>query len=353
MTPFFRFFLLSCLSAFCSAAATAQDRLRVATWHVELSRDGPGLLLRDIASQKDPEIEAAQKHIQAIEPDILLLTGFDTDLDGATLRAFNTPLNYPYQFTQPGNSGRRTGLDLDKDGRTGEPEDAQSYGTFTGQGGLALLSKHPIDEKSIRDFSSILWRDIPGAHLPEDYFQPEDLDRLRLASHAHWDVPILWSGQVVHLLAFAATAPVFDGQEDRNGHRNADEIRLWQSYLDGTLEHTPPAGAFIIMGNANLDPQDGDGIHTAIQNLLTDPRLTDPMPRGTGDVPEHNTAHLGDPALDTANWRDPNPGNLRVDYVLPSRKLRVIDSGVSWSQPYDDKTSFRHGLVWVDIASIP
>ncbi len=38
-------------------------------------------------------------------------------------------------------------------------------------------------------------------------------------------------GGTVHFLVSHPTPPVFDGPEDRNGARNADEIRLWQEYL--------------------------------------------------------------------------------------------------------------------------
>ena len=73
-----------------------------------------------------------------------------------------------------------------------------------------------------------------------------------------------------------------------------------------------------------------------------------------------NDAHRGDPALDTADWRDagPNdPGNLRVEYVLPSADWQVEDAGVFWPAPGDPlahllgeaDAATRHRLVWVDI----
>ena len=45
-----------------------------------------------------------------------------------------------------------------------------------------------------------------------------------------------------------------------------------------------------------------------------------------------NLTHQGDPEYDTADFNDnPAPGNLRADYVLPSRwGLRVRDAGVFW-----------------------
>lgn len=72
-----------------------------------------------------------------------------------------------------------------------------------------------------------------------------------------------------------------------------------------------------------------------------------------------NEAHMGDPAHDTADFNDnPEPGNLRVDYVLPSRSLPVRDAGVFW--PTSDDPHFDlvgtfpfptsdHRLVWTDV----
>ncbi|PZX10815.1 endonuclease/exonuclease/phosphatase family protein [Celeribacter halophilus] len=330
----------------------AQERLRVATWTVELTRNGPGLLLRDILKGDDPQIRAAQDHIRVVSPDILLLTGFDTDFDGHGLRAFAQDLDYPAIFTHPGNSGRPTGRDLDKDGRFGEPEDAQSYGEFTGQGGMALLSRLPIAAQEVRDFSEMLWRDLPEAALPEGYFDDDDLEILRLSSHAHWDVPVMWNGAPLHLFSYTATSPVFDGEEDRNGRRNADETRFWLHYLDGGLPLSSPEGDFVILGDSNLDPYDGDGRREVMHALLSDPRIQDPQPRAQRG-PVANPGHLGDPALDTADWDDPQPGNLRVDYVLPSSGLEVLDAGVAWVDAANEKNTFRHGLVWVDLARLP
>ena len=75
-------------------------------------------------------------------------------------------------------------------------------------------------------------------------------------------------------------------------------------------------------------------------------------PDGTGV----NGGHDGDPALDTADWRDDGqgPGNLRVDYVLPSADLEVTAAGVFWpaaGEPLADAaaTASAHRLVWVDL----
>ena len=58
----------------------AQTPLRVATYDVDFSRKGPGLVLRDILRGDKDDIQAALGVIAHINPDILLLTGLDYDL---------------------------------------------------------------------------------------------------------------------------------------------------------------------------------------------------------------------------------------------------------------------------------
>ena len=111
---------------------------------------------------------------------------------------------------------------------------------------------------------------------------------------------------------------MFDGDEDRNGKRNHDKVRLWQQYLDG-LVGMPINTPFVIAGDANLDTNAGDGRREAIINLLKDPRVQDTKPKGSGP---------SDP-MDTADWTDPFPGNMRVNYVLPSMEWTILDSGVT------------------------
>ena len=52
-----------------------------------------------------------------------------------------------------------------------------------------------------------------------------------MSSKSHWDVPIDVNGKVIHLLASHPTPPVFDGDEERNGTKNHDEVRFWLDYV--------------------------------------------------------------------------------------------------------------------------
>lgn len=332
--------------------------MRVATYNVEMNRAGPGLLLRDLQKAEDPAIAATQAVIAALQADVLLLTGFDFDLDQVALTAFadglvTAGISYPYLFSVRPNTGLATGLDLDGDGSLGGPGDAQGYGRFAGEGGMAVLSRLPIRTADVRNFSDFLWRDLPGALL-FDGMTPDAIAVQRLSTTGHWEVPLdLPDGTTLRLLAWYATPPVFDGPEDRNGRRNHDEAAFWAALIDGALPFAPPKAPFVILGDANLDPQDGDGLAAGITNLMRHPALQDPSPKAS--FPRTEVGHSGDPALDTADFSARNgPGGLRVDYVLPSADLTVTGAGVLWPDPAGPlaqplTTASRHYPVWVDI----
>lgn len=347
-----------------AAAAT----LRVATFNAALGRRGPGLLLRDVLTGEDPQVEAAAAVIAAAGADVVLLTNVDYDHGLVALSAFAERLGaqgapYPHRFAFRPNTGLQTGLDMDGDGRLGTADDAQGYGAFAGASGMVLISRLPVLEAEARDFSAFLWRDLPGALLPEAEGRPFPSDAVfaiqRLSTTGHWDVPVaLPGGGRLHILAWHATPPLFGGPHERNLRRNHDETRFWALFLDGALPFPPPEAPFVLMGDANLDPFDGDGMGEAMQALLAHPALQDPAPRSTGAVAAQgplDETHAGDPALDTAHWDGRfHPGNLRVDYVLPAAGLEVTGAGVLWPEPgaplaAEVEAASRHRLVWVDL----
>jgi hypothetical protein len=345
-----------------SGPSTA-DPIRIATFNAELSRKGPGLLLRDI-QKGDAQVEAVAGVIAKVAPDILLLNGIDYDHDGLTLGALAQRIaaqghEMPHRFATRPNSGWASGFDLDGDGKRGGPGDAFGWGRFAGDGGMTVLSRYPIGE--VRDLSHLIWAEQDWALLPrvEGKLFPssEAMAVQRLSSVAHWVVSVAVKDRRLNLLAFHAAPPVIDGPEDRNGKRNHDEIALWRHLLDGRLGPVPE-GAFVVIGDANLDPVDGEGIKRAIRQLLADERLEDPTPKSKGAVAEADIEHRGDPALDTADWpgeETNGPGNLRVDYVLPSADLELLGAGVFWPAPGASgfemaRSASRHRLVWVDVS---
>jgi hypothetical protein len=376
-------------------ADAGTETVRVATYNLSLNRNVEGQLVADLSTPENAQARTVAEIIQRTDPDIVLLNEFDYDADGEAADLFRDnylevsqngadPVEYPYAFVAPVNTGVPSGFDLNNNGVVGGPDDAFGFGFFPGQYGMAVLSKFPILEEDVRTFQHFLWKDMPGALLPDDpatpepadWYSPEELDVFRLSSKSHWDVPVDVGGRTVHVLASHPTPPTFDGAEDRNGTRNHDEIRFWADYVTpgaasryvyddaGDTGGLKPGSSFVIMGDQNADPLDGDSVDAAIDQLLDHPRLTDPMPTSEGAVEASllqggaNLTHEGDPAYDTADFADGAPGNLRVDYVLPSRDLRPLDAGVFWprsSNPLSALTgtfpfpSSDHRLVWVDL----
>lgn len=329
----------------------------MAFFHTELSRDGPGILLRDVLSGKDAQVVAVVRVVREVRPDVLVMAGIDWDLQGHALTALADAIGgYPHRFAMRPNRGIDSGADLDGDGRLGGPEDAFGFAEFAGQEGLAVLSTLPFEIAGFRDFTDLEWRDFPDALLPAD-----DRPAGRLSTTAHWDLPVLLpDGTGLSLLIWHATPPVFDGPDDRNGRRNHDEAAFWLQYLDGTFG--PPPDRFVLLGAANLDLADGDGLSEALARILSSPGVQDPKPasRGAALASEAdggaNRAHRGDPALDTVDWPDDGdwPGNMRVDYILPGAAVTVAGAGVFWPAPddllgSDVAAASRHRLVWVDI----
>ncbi len=370
------------------------DPVRFATFNASLNRFNAGDLARDLSTPDNAQAKAVAEIIQRTAPDVLLINEFDFDPTAVNLFRDNyleVPQNgadsieYPYSFIAPSNTGIPSGYDLDNSGgEPGGPNDAYGFGFFPGQFGMLVLSKYPIQVDHVRTFQTFLWADMPGALLPvypesgEPWFTDEELEVVRLSSKSHWDVPISVGGSTVHFLASHPTPPVFDGLEDRNGRRNFDEIRFWADYVTpgaggyiyddaGVSGALHPGAKFVIAGDQNSDPLDGDSIPGSIQLLLDSPRVnTSFTPSSAGAVEAAalqggvNLSHRSDPAFDTADFNDnPAPGNLRADYVLPSRSLRIVDGAVFW--PIQDDPLFRltgsfpfvpssdHRLVWLDV----
>jgi hypothetical protein len=369
---------------------------RFATFNASLNRAADGELVADLSTPDDVQAQAVAEVIQRVRPDVLLINEFDFDAEGLAARLFQRnylsvghngarPISYLYRFVAPSNTGIPSGFDLDNNGSVGGPNDAFGFGGFPGQFGMAVFSRYPILRDDIRTFQRFLWKDMPGALLPDDpatpaaadWYSPEELAVFRLSSKSHWDLPVLVDGKVIHTLVSHPTPPVFDGPEDRNGTRNHDEIRLWSDYVlpsrssyiyddQGERGGLKPGARFVIMGDQNSDPLDGDSVPGAAQQLLENPRVNATRTPASPGGPEQaalqggaNLTQRGDPAFDTADFLDvPGPGNLRADYVLPSKNLRILDGAVFW--PLSTDPLFRlvgtfpfptsdHRLVWVDV----
>ena len=392
--------------------------VRFASFNANLIDTAPGGLAQRLSTPGDAVAQVIAEIIQRSDADVILVNEFDFDPKGEAVRGFQEnylevsqngapPIDYPYVFLKASNTGvpanvpnSRRGCSplcdfdndgnfgvLDGDGRMTDPNDAFGFGNYPGQFAMVLFSKHPIDRKAARTFQKFLWKDMPDARLPGDpltaeagdWYSEDELDVFRLSSKSHWDVPIKFKGQTVHVLASHPTPPVFDGPEDRNGLRNADEIRFWADYVGprsrsryivddrGRRGGLETGRAFVIMGDQNADPFDGDSTDDAILQLLESPDIDAgliPSSQGGADAAARtggpNDLHIGSAVADTGDFDD-RPGavgNLRADYVLPSKEgLHPRCAGVFW--PREDDAFFDlvgdfpfpgsdHRLVWLD-----
>jgi endonuclease/exonuclease/phosphatase family metal-dependent hydrolase len=390
--------LASCLLALLAGCATAPaapvaseveveetaSTIRVATYNTSLYADTDGGLIARLQAG-DANAAKIAAVIQHQRPDLLLLNEFDYDASGDTARVFQgkylgvsqhgqEPIAYPWFYIAPVNTGVQSGFDLDHDGKAGGGNDAWGFGLHPGQYGMLVLSKYPIDFGKARTFQMLKWSAMPGAKSPvdpktgKDYYAPEAWAQLRLSSKSHWDLPVSTPLGEIHFLVSHPTPPVFDGPDDHNGIRNRDEIRLWNEYISGAAlpwlcDDKGACGGlaqgarFIIAGDQNSDPHDGDS--TAINQLLSNPRVQgSPLPRSAGAVAAAKSVgggNIGQKGPDDEDTGDfgPKVGNLHLDYVLPSQGLKIVRSGVFWPAPgvegadWIDATD--HHMVWLDL----
>lgn len=364
--------------------------VKFASFNVSLFRPQQGQLKSDMGNSQDPQIKMVAEIIQRVRPDILILCEFDYDSASESLGLFQRnylgisqngqdTINYPYRKSFSSNTGVPAGLDLDKDGSSDGPGDNFGYGQFQGQYAFAVLSKWPLLSHRARNFQNFLWKDMPNSGVPTDtlgepYYSEEIMSSFRLSSKNHVDLPVVIRDTTVHLLISHPTPPVFDGPEDRNGRRNFDEIRLWADYISGGNQaaylyddHGTAGGleneAFVLFGDLNADPYDGDSLEGAVDQLLDHPKIhrgvargdLRPQSSGSKENATNNPRPMGDESglkeFDTSWW------GLRVDYVLPSAGLDVTGSGVFWPTSVDplyylvkDMASSDHLLVYVDLA---
>lgn len=350
-----------------------------------------------LSNSDHPQIANIAEIIQRVRPDVLLLNEFDyhPDPERGVLpflerylkqpQAGTEPIDYPYFYQGPVNTGVDSGMDLDRDGKaSGVGNDAFGFGLYPGQYGMLLLSRFPIDLSAVRTFQLFLWKDMPDNLMAdmrdengELWYPPAVQEKLRLSSKSHWDVPVQVNGSTLHILASHPTPPVFDGPEDRNGRRNHDEIRFWTDYL-ASRKNTPDTAdgnyrgsdyiyddqggrgglrgeRFVIVGDLNASMEEGDARREGIADLLGHPRVR----RGLIPSSDGGRANRADSPLSpthTASW------GMRADYVIPGKagwKLR--DAGIFWPTPADPlfrlvrkrRASSDHRLVWMDLELIP
>ncbi len=370
----------------------SDEHIRVATFNVSMEAEnytstdvdtqGSQILADELASGDNQQIKNTAQIIQRIRPDVIVLNEFDyiADTNSGVEMFISQYLNiaqhedvlsidYPYFYVAPSNTGEPTSFDLNNDGEaTGTQDDAYGFGRFPGHYAMVILSRLPIDEDNVRTFQNFLWKDMPGNLMPTDpqtgsnWYNEAETAEFRLSSKTHWDIPVIKDGETLHILASHPTPPTFDGEEDRNGRRNHDEIRFWADYVDseasdyiyddmGETGGLAEGSRFVIAGDLNASIE-GDAYPGTIDQLLLNEHINaDYAPSSDGGIENAKNNPLA--AFHTASWA------MRADYVLPSESgLKVEQGNVFWPTPETDlaylvadrASSSDHRLVWMDLA---
>ncbi len=354
-------FTIIFLCLFLTISTGIAQTITVATFNANLTRSGPGLLLRDLQKENNDQISAVIDIIAKVQPDIVLINEIDHDANHAALRVLQKQLlkggvSLPYIFAPPQNTGVPSGKDLNENMIFDEPQDAYGYGAFPGQYAMALLSRFPIDYDQAKDFRTVLWTELPWARMPtkpdgSPFLSESSRASFRFSSKSHWDVPVNINGKWLHILASHPTPPVFDGAENLNGLRNATEIGFWTHYLEGDQNWRLEGDYFVILGSLNADPLAGEGDAQALSALLNHAKAQHITPKSTELV---HCFRSETPARDrsiTAKWLIDNSCGLRVDYIIPARALTLQSTGLSWPAPVADKRQkLDHALVWAEIS---
>ncbi|WP_261625958.1 endonuclease/exonuclease/phosphatase family protein [Pseudoalteromonas holothuriae] len=331
-------------------------------------------LPRALASAEHQQIKNIAEIIQRVQPDILLLNEFDyLENTKIGINAFqnkylsvsqqgHAPIYYPYIYLAPVNTGVKTPFQSANSRLT-----HYGFGKYPGQYGMVVLSKYPIENQQTRTFQQFLWQDMPDNLMPVDsvgnsWYSKAEKKHMRLSSKSHWDIPVNICNKQLNILASHPTPPVFDGDEDRNGRRNHDEIRFWKDYITANSEsyHYDDQGkkggivestSFVIVGDLNASAVEGSAHPNAMRQLLTHSRIND-YPAPTSEGGALNKPDNPNAASHTASW------GMRADYVIPSSELKVIDSGVFWPKADNEASrlvssrsaSSDHRLVWATLA---
>lgn len=369
--------------------AVAAGGLRVATFSAGLSRSAPNELAEDLSEPGDAQGRQVAETVQRAAPDVVLLTDMDVDGGEDVAQSFRTNylavgtggqrgIDYPYMYVSEVNNGVDTGADLDDDGIVGGPGDAFGPGSFAGQHGMVLYSKHPLETDGIRTFTEFPWATMPDNAIPEGVYSELERSVLRLSSTSHWDIPVRVDGQTVHILA---AQPGRESDGPAGSERRHDEMRFWADYLatgtgrdeyivddEGQTGGLSTDAPFVLAGD--FGPLTGTALEdtdhpSAVAELLATEVIQDPEPlsQGAEHLQEGASAATEVVSRESGDWT-----LARSDYLLPSAQITAVAAGVFWPVPGqlgsqltrvnapggalgepNETTPSEHRLVWTDL----
>ena len=332
---------------------------RFATFNASLNRAAEGQLVADLSTPDNVQAQAVAEVIQRTRPDVLLINEFDFDAErrGRCACSSQLPVGRPqrgqthprtaYRFVAPSNTGIPSGFDLNNDGTVGGPDDAFGFGVLPGpvrHGGLLALPDRLRRQSAPSSTSS--GRTCRERCCPTT--RPPRPGRLVLARGAGRVPAVVQEplgpadpGRAARSsTSWSATRPRRSSTVPRTatGRRNHDEIRFWADYVLPGAQRLPlrrrgrarrpqaRASRFVIAGDQNADPFDGDSVAGAAQQLLDNPRVnTSRTPTSAGGPEQAAPPGWGQPrptgatpAFDTADFAD-------CPARQPARRLRPAE----------------------------
>ena len=364
------------------------ETIRVATYNIQDVRT------HDLLLDHQPRLEKIAAIVTSLEADVILLneiaydkpeypyvpksqkvSGLNADRFVAKYLSQNPTTPAFKTISLESNTGIPSGYDLDNSGiavatlpvpindstlkYTSEQRaygnDSHGFGIFPGQYSMALLVAPDFEilKENIRTYRLFKWSNLPNVRPPikpdgSPWYSAQAWAHIRLPSKTLADIPVRTpSGTIIHFIVSHPTPPGFDGAEQRNRIRNRDEIRLLRAFMDNETWLVDDRGKkgglksgahAVILGDLNADPANGPSLKNAITHLLASPTLAP-------DIPP-----ISDVTINGLDPWDTSGFGLRVDYVLPTKRLAIAKSAI-WRPTQGDKiqSPSDHFPVWADI----
>lgn len=242
----------------------------------------------------------------------------------------------------------------------------RGWGEWEGRFATAVLSKYPILRDQVRVIADFEWENLPDNKIA----QMHEENGMTLPPHFPLFekslniVPIDVDGVTLYLVLLHPTASPasFD---PINPYRNFDELRALDLFLRGELpgvEPLPEGALFVVSGDLNADPNDGDGIEGAVDAVVNNPSLIKSYPRGAGSrgyYAQFNTFLGGCGNDDGETVSDPTTRfQMQLDYQLPSVTLGAPLRHEMFFPDYQtEREDFDlacygsdHRFLWMDVA---
>lgn len=349
--------------------ATAEKVIQIRNVAAVIQHERPAVLL--MAEFNNDGSATSNDAIIGFRLNYLAVPQSLNSIDGGDLQK---PIAFPHFANYKTNTGLMSGFDLNRDGNLNSgPDDAWGYGKYHGQYAFSLLSLYPIDAENTRTFQNFKWKDMPGEVNPvivdcdnngftcgEGWYSEDAWNQMPLSSKNHVDAPIQITKtdgtvETVHVLLSHPTPPIFNNQANHNTIHNRAEVDFWVDYVAGGTsasyiydDNGKEGGLvsgekFIVMGDLNADPVSGDGDLTAINDLMSHKNVNTMATFGVlAPASWGGPECLANGECKAENWDTANPNQvtstsgLRLDHVIPSSEINVIDSGVFWPATYEE-----------------